>query len=204
MTWAPCLVPQSWREMAAIRGDLKPRGRKNHPSRYWIGCLFVARGPESQTCNKYFGRVKDWTKISFWCNCRRSLAASLENTTLRLLVANLALMGSLLSGAGSRVRSLWRIMQSPSQDQEDWEDEEYEEDQDQYPLGIWEPETEETAKWWRHSWGDKMICGVQEHRFRGSLEPNHVRTLKGKDCKFKYFFCAQAGMMLAENCTVEV
>ena len=42
-------------------------------------------------------------------------------------------------------------------------------------------------------------CGVQEHRFTGSLEPREVCTLTGKDCKFKFFFGAQAGTMLEEN-----
>ena len=49
------------------------------------------------------------------------------------------------------------------------------------------------------------ICGVQEHGDKGSLEPNQVRILTGKDCKYKFFFCAQqsghggAGILLAES-----
>ena len=42
------------------------------------------------------------------------------------------------------------------------------------------------------------ICGVQEHRFTGSLEPNQVDTLTDKNCKFR-FFCAQAGILLPDN-----
>ena len=38
------------------------------------------------------------------------------------------------------------------------------------------------------------ICGVQEDGFKDA----QVRTLTGKDCKFK-FFCARDGIVLAEN-----
>ena len=48
------------------------------------------------------------------------------------------------------------------------------------------------------------FCGVQEHRFKGSLEPNQVRNLTVKDCKFKFFFRAQAGVMLAKNWAYKV
>ena len=38
------------------------------------------------------------------------------------------------------------------------------------------------------------ICGVEEHGFKGP----QVRTVMGMECKFK-FFCAQAGILLAET-----
>ena len=47
-------------------------------------------------------------------------------------------------------------------------------------------------------WNGVDICGVYEHRFTDSLEPNEVLTLMGKDCKFK-LFCAQAGILLIGN-----
>ena len=31
------------------------------------------------------------------------------------------------------------------------------------------------------------ICGVQEHRLTGSLQPNQVRTLTDKGCKFNFY-----------------
>ena len=39
------------------------------------------------------------------------------------------------------------------------------------------------------------ICGVQEYSFKGT----RVCTFTGRDCKLKFFFCAQAAMLLAEN-----
>ena len=49
------------------------------------------------------------------------------------------------------------------------------------------------------------ICGVQEHGYTGSLELDLCCILMGKNCKFKFFFCAQtlflggAGVLLANN-----
>ena len=49
------------------------------------------------------------------------------------------------------------------------------------------------------------ICGVQEHRWKGGITANQVRTLKGKDCKYRFYYCAQesglggAGVLLAES-----
>lgn len=49
------------------------------------------------------------------------------------------------------------------------------------------------------------ICGVQEHRWRGGLAANQVRFLKGKNSKFKFFYCSQqsglggAGILIAES-----
>ena len=49
------------------------------------------------------------------------------------------------------------------------------------------------------------ICGVQEHRWKGGITANQVRTLKGKDCKYRFYYCAHesgfggVGVLLAEN-----
>ena len=75
------------------------------------------------------------------------------------------------------------------------------------PLGIWESWMKEIPKWWKRSRGDKstfFLVGAQEHGLKGLLEPNQVRTLTSKDCKFKFFFCAQADILQAENWTNKV
>ena len=48
------------------------------------------------------------------------------------------------------------------------------------------------------------ICGVQEHRWKGGLATSQVRYLKGKNCRYKFFYSAQksglggSGILLAE------
>ena len=36
------------------------------------------------------------------------------------------------------------------------------------------------------------ICGIQEHRWKGTLASNQVRYLKGKDTEFKFLWCGNA------------
>ena len=49
------------------------------------------------------------------------------------------------------------------------------------------------------------LCGVQEHRWAGSLATNQTRLIKGKDSTFKFFWCGKergqggAGFLLAEK-----
>ena len=49
------------------------------------------------------------------------------------------------------------------------------------------------------------FCGIQEHRWAGGLAANQSCMLKGKDTRYKFFWCANkqgqggAGMMLAER-----
>ena len=49
------------------------------------------------------------------------------------------------------------------------------------------------------------LCGVQEHRWAGSLAANQTRLIKGKDFTFKFFWCGKkrgqggAGFLLAEK-----
>ena len=49
------------------------------------------------------------------------------------------------------------------------------------------------------------ICSVQEHRWKGGIRANQVRILKGKSCKYCFYYCAHqsglggTGMLLAEN-----
>ena len=49
------------------------------------------------------------------------------------------------------------------------------------------------------------LCGVQEHRWVGSLAANQTRLIKGKDSTFKFFWCGKergqggAGFLLVEK-----
>ena len=49
------------------------------------------------------------------------------------------------------------------------------------------------------------LCGVQEHRWAGSLAAKQTRLIKGKDSTFKFFWCGKergqggAGFLLAEK-----
>ena len=49
------------------------------------------------------------------------------------------------------------------------------------------------------------ICAIQEHRWSGGIETNQTRMLKGKNSKYKFFWCGNrnglggAGFLLAEK-----
>ena len=49
------------------------------------------------------------------------------------------------------------------------------------------------------------LCGVQEHRWAGSLSANQTRLINGKDSKYKFYWSAndkgqgRAGILLAEK-----
>ena len=49
------------------------------------------------------------------------------------------------------------------------------------------------------------LCGVQEHRWAGGLTPNQTRFIKGKDSRYKFYWCGNkegqggAGILLAEH-----
>ena len=49
------------------------------------------------------------------------------------------------------------------------------------------------------------LCGVQEHRWAGGLTPNQTCFIKGKDSRYKFYWCGNkegqggAGILLAEH-----